>query len=542
VLINEVSTTEEKAQARGISGPALWTTLAVYSILLLVLGYYHEMWRDEVRAFSVAINAGSWGQLLTDLRAEGHPILWYVVLRVGYGLTHSHLVLPAAGIIVAIGTAYVILRYAPFPVWLRVLALFGAFLGYELSVVSRNYGIGVLFMLLACIAYSSRREKPWLLALMIALTANTSVHAAMASLVLIAFWLTDLFDSETRPAILSHDGIASAVFALIGVALALATARPTPDMAWAFSSSKLDIGAVLRSVLIDPGKGLIGYRGASIAAAAELPWRLVHIDAMVAARIIVNACLAWLAWNLRGSWRGLVALLITIIGFEIFFRNVYTAGLRHEGIVLFLIFSICWMAVVRSKNSTTIARRIALGLLPLFVVQSAALPVMAVRYIRYQESNSEEYGKFIRGNPAYRNAILIGEPDFMMESMPYYVPNRIYMPRQGEFHYRVYFDNGARRTGVLSLDRLVAISDSIACANQVPVLLAIGYPEFDNVPQGSTHPLKKGTLFRWDSASWESLHLRQPDGRHPVGTFPYATTDEIYRIYQVSCGKAKASD
>ena len=50
---------EGKAQAKGISGAALWTTLAVYSILLLVLGYHHEMWRDEVRAFSVAINAGS---------------------------------------------------------------------------------------------------------------------------------------------------------------------------------------------------------------------------------------------------------------------------------------------------------------------------------------------------------------------------------------------------------------------------------------------------------------------------------------------------
>lgn len=533
---------EREESAKRISGAALWTTLAVYSILLLVLAYHHEMWRDEVRAFSVAINAASWGQLVTDLRAEGHPILWYVVLRVGYAVSHSKLVLPAAGIVVAIGAAYVILRHAPFPVWLRVLALFGAFLGYELSVVSRNYGIGVLFMLLACIAYSSRRERPWLLALMIALTANTSVHAAMASLVLTAYWLSDLFDSETRPAIFSYAGIASVLLALIGVGLALATARPTPDMAWAFSSSKLDVGAVLRSILVDPGKGLIGYRGASIAAAADLPWRFVHVDAMAAARIIVNGCLGWLAWSLRGSWRALIALLITVVGFEIFFRNVYTAGLRHEGIVLFLILAICWMTVMRSEHPSMLSRRIALGLLPLFAVQAAALPVMAVRYIRYQESNSREYGKFIRSNPAYRDAILVGEPDFMMESMPYYVANRIYMPRQGEFHYRVYFDNGAKRTDVLSLDRLVAISDSIACANRVPVLLAMGYPEFETVPQGATHPLKKGTLFRWDSTSWGSLHLRQPDGRHPVATFPYATTDEIYRVYQVSCRKAQASD
>jgi hypothetical protein len=516
----------------------LWLALALYSALLVVQSFYHEMWRDEVRAFSVAINAHSWGQLVTDLHAEGHPILWYVVLRVGYALTHSNLVLPIAGIAVAICAAYVILRFAPFPVRLRLLAVFGAFLGYELSVVSRNYGIGVLFMLLACVAYRSRGDKPWMIAFAIALAANTSVHAAMASLVLIAFWLTDLFDRETRPALLSVSGIASVVFAFVAVALALTMARPTPDMSWALSTSRFDFGRVIGSILIDPGKALLGFQGASIAAAAEFPWRIIDVDPNAAARIIVDICLAWLAWSLRGSWRALVALALTILGFEILFRNVYTGGLRHEGIVLFLIFSICWMTVLRSKDPAGYSRRIAFGLLPLFAIQSAALPVMFSRYIKYQESNSKLYAEFIRANPAYRNAILISEPDYMMESMPYYVTNRVYMPRQGEFHYRVYF--GAKRTDSLSLDRLVAISDSVACANRAPVLLAIQYREFAYLPQGIAHPQYAGTVFTWDSLSWARLHLRQPDGRHPVAVFPFATTDEIYRIYLIECGTARS--
>lgn len=520
----------------------LWLAMALYSALLGILAFYHEMWRDEVRAFSVAIHARSWGELVTGLHAEGHPILWYVVLRIGYAITHSNLVLPVAGVVVAICAAYVVLRYAPFPVWLRLLAVFGAFLGYELSVVSRNYGIGVLFMLLACVAYRSRGDKPWIFALMIALAANTSVHAAMASLVLIAFWLSDVFDRETRPAVLSIGGIASAALALAAVAFALATARPTPDLAWALSPSKLDLAHVLRSILIDPGKALLGYRDASISAAAELPWRIINVDSSVAARIIVDVCLAWLAWSLRGNWRALVALVLTILGFEILFRNVYTGGLRHEGIVLFLIFSICWMSVLRSKDAAGLSRRLAFGLLPLFAMQSAALPVMTARYIKYPESNSRAYAEFIKANPAYRDAILIAEPDYMMESMPYYVTNRVYMPRQGEFHYRVYFDKGVRRAASLSLTRLVEISDSLACANRVPVLLAIQYPEFDHQPSGVAHPLYKGTVFTWDSVSRTELRQRQPDGRHPVATFPAATTDEIYRIYQVDCGKMKASD
>jgi hypothetical protein len=306
-------------------------------------------------------------------------------------------------------------------------------------------------------------------------------------------------------------------------------------MSWALSPSNLDVGHVLRSILVDPGKGLLGYRGATIAAAAEFPWRIIGVDAGVAARIIVDLCLGWLVWSLRGSWRALLALALSVLGFEILFRNVYTGGLRHEGIVLFLIFSICWMTVNRTEGAAGLSRRVAFGLLPLFAIQSAALPVMFSRYIKYQESNSKLYAEFIRANPAYRNAILVAEPDYMMESMPYYVTNRVYMARQGEFHYRVYFDKGAKRANSLSLDRLVAISDSVACANRAPVLLAIQYREFDYLRQGVAHPLYAGTVFTWDSLSWGALHKRQPDGRHPVAAFPFATTDEIYRIYLLNC-------
>jgi len=38
------------------------------------------MWRDEVRAFSVATHARSWWQLLHDLHEEAHPFMWYAVL------------------------------------------------------------------------------------------------------------------------------------------------------------------------------------------------------------------------------------------------------------------------------------------------------------------------------------------------------------------------------------------------------------------------------------------------------------------------------
>ena len=106
-------------------------------------------------------------------------------------------------------TAYVMLRFAPFPYWVRLLAVFGAFLGYEFSVVARNYGIGVLLMLLACTIFPERRERPIRLAVVLALLANTSVHAAIASLVLAFVWLMDFLEPSSRRALLRGRSLAA---------------------------------------------------------------------------------------------------------------------------------------------------------------------------------------------------------------------------------------------------------------------------------------------------------------------------------------------
>ena len=123
-----------------------WILLGAFAALIVFLSFFHEMWRDEVRAWTVATDAASWGAMFAELHHEGHPALWYIVLRAGNLITHSRLVLPVAAILIAIAAAWIILRYSPFPEWLKALAIFGGFLGYELSVSARNYGIGVLFM------------------------------------------------------------------------------------------------------------------------------------------------------------------------------------------------------------------------------------------------------------------------------------------------------------------------------------------------------------------------------------------------------------
>ncbi|HEY0243839.1 MAG TPA: hypothetical protein VGC52_14340 [Gemmatimonadaceae bacterium] len=505
------------------SPAVVWGALGAYVVMIIAVALTHEMWRDEVRAFSVATGSASWSQLVSELRFEGHPILWYALLRAGFLVTGSKLVLPGLALAIAAAAAFVILRYAPFPTWLRILAVFGAFLGYELSVNARNYGLSVLLILIACVAFEHRKNRPLPLGIVLFLLANTSVHGAMAAMVLLLVWGLDLLDAERRKRSISVAVVGALAIAVGGIAVALATARPVPELAWAAGLESLSLRKILAAIFVDPGLGLRGVRDANIAAVSEYPWHLLGMEGAWPSRIMVDVSLAWLAWCLRRNLRALLAVAVTVVGYSIFFRNIYGAGLRHEGIVLFVIFAICWIDQARAPN-----RAISLGLLPLFALQALALPVLIHRTQKYRESNSKAFAEFIRANPRYESAVLMSEPDYMMESMPYYVGNPVFMPRQAEFASRVFFDRTGRRKADMTLADLLSAADRVSCDRRQPVLLAIGYPEIASHPQGKEYPLYRGLTFTWDAESKARLGP-------PVARFPEATTDELYAVYEVGC-------
>jgi hypothetical protein len=512
----------------------VWFAFAGFIVLTGLLAMNHVMWRDEVRAFSVAIHSPSWAQLVRDLHTEGHPIVWYAVLRIAYGVTHSVLVLPLVALAFGIGAAFLVLRYAPFPIWERLLIVFGAFLAYQFSVLARNYGVAIMLMMLACILFQKRDQRPLRLGLTLAVMANTSVHAAAAAFVLAFLWSLDFFDPTRRASLLRAGSLASLAIVLLGVVIAIVSARPSPDMAFAANLDTISAGTLLRKILKDPGASLVGSSNADVAAVGDLPWGRIGIDPAWVSRIYVDLAFVWLVWSLRKSWKSLVTLFVAVVAFSVLFRNVYTPGLRHEGLLAFLLISICWIAC--NEGQTGVARRrIAYGLIPILVTQALTLVVLIRRPFIHPESSAREYAAFIQSKPEYRNAILMSEPDFMMETMPYYVTNPVYMPRQREFHYRVYWDRGPRRQQDLSLGQLVNIADSVGCANSRPVLLAITYRQVITDTAGSTRLPYRPAIFRWNQTDRALLMSRS----RRVMSF-LAAADEDYYIFEFPVRKTPA--
>ena len=58
-----------------------WTAFLCFCAVLAFFLSRHTFWRDEVQAWQIAIHSESIPSLFHTLRYEGHPALWYLLLR-----------------------------------------------------------------------------------------------------------------------------------------------------------------------------------------------------------------------------------------------------------------------------------------------------------------------------------------------------------------------------------------------------------------------------------------------------------------------------
>jgi hypothetical protein len=126
-----------------------WTLLS-YLILVLFCMYHHELWGDELHSWNIVKGSGSWSELFANIRYEGHPPFWYLVLYPVTRLSHSLLWLQAVQFLFTAAVAIVLLYYSPFSRIVKALLLCGYYFLYEYAVLARNYMPAVLFAF--CIA------------------------------------------------------------------------------------------------------------------------------------------------------------------------------------------------------------------------------------------------------------------------------------------------------------------------------------------------------------------------------------------------------
>jgi len=137
-----------------VSSAALrWIALLCYCAILGCLLSRHVSWRDEVQAYQIAAYNDSISSLFHTLRYEGHPGLWYLLLRGLNVLFHSPDVLLGAHWLLASLNAFLILWFCPIPLTQRIFCCFGYFMLFEYGVICRNYAMGALLAFLFVVVH-----------------------------------------------------------------------------------------------------------------------------------------------------------------------------------------------------------------------------------------------------------------------------------------------------------------------------------------------------------------------------------------------------
>jgi hypothetical protein len=142
---------------RQLAVKARWlAACAAILALQIILILKHEPWLDEYQSIQLAVQAPDISTLLDWLRYEGHPPLWYFVLRALSYVVDPLSALKLAALACALLLQGSILIASPFTRAERLLLASSEFLLFECLTVSRSTTLGALLLVLAFVFWSRR--------------------------------------------------------------------------------------------------------------------------------------------------------------------------------------------------------------------------------------------------------------------------------------------------------------------------------------------------------------------------------------------------
>ncbi len=166
--------------------------LCLYAALLALVIPHYQAWEDEGRAWTLVRSFGLFDAIFHMLRYEGHPALWYVVLWPFVALHMPFVFINWISAACALAGVWFLLRFSPFPFYLRAVLPFGFWMAYEYAVVARSYALFPLLGFAVAQEYRRPERRPVRMAVWLALLANLSVHATIVAVAFAALYAWDL--------------------------------------------------------------------------------------------------------------------------------------------------------------------------------------------------------------------------------------------------------------------------------------------------------------------------------------------------------------
>ena len=206
--------------------------LAIYTAVLAFVIPFHEPWFDEAQAWLIARDSSLAEIFLRRLHYEGAPGLWSLIL---WAATRLHMPYRMFGWLAAsfaVAGIYVLLRYSPFPLIIRILLPLTFFLQYQYAVVARGYVLFPLLLFSLCALYTLEPPRPVWFAIVAGLLVNLSLHGAIVAWTLSALYFYERIRKSRRTSTPIPVALPACIF-ILSAFISAATAVPAPDVGFA---------------------------------------------------------------------------------------------------------------------------------------------------------------------------------------------------------------------------------------------------------------------------------------------------------------------
>ncbi|MEA5417629.1 hypothetical protein VB712_00240 [Spirulina sp. CCNP1310] len=466
--------------------------LALSSFVLLgLLGILnHAMWRDEMNVWLIVRDSLTISDFFAHIRYEGHPLLWYLSLALVNQIGDDPALMQGFHLSLGIGTIFLLWKCGPFPPWQKLLLTFGYYPFYEYLLISRNYGIGMLFMFSFCVAWPRRHQTYVGVGLFIALMANCNAYGLFIGLALLMALSVEWWCyPEQRPSgwgsVLGGLGVAIA-----GLGASLYMLIPPSDSqlqggltTWFFTWDWHQWGRALSRVwnayflLLIPGdnRGFDGFLFGTLGVALLGFWAIALCRRPIA-----------LLFYLFASLEIIVFSYIKFLG-----------TIRHYGSLFLVLIIALWIAadclpwqIPPQFTPLQVFKKWVKRLqTPLFtLILTAHLIAGLIAYVRdyiTPFSASKATAAYIQ-EQGLNSGLIVGSRDANMAPLAGYLQRKIYYPERQELGSFTLFN--AKRQDVGPEEVLAQVTDLLK-RDEEELLLVLNYPLELNLPHLFIEPL-----------------------------------------------------
>ena len=469
----------------GKTYPFVFTT--IFLILGAILIIQHEFWSDEAYTWLLGAVSSSLKEFIANMKVNaGHPYLWTTILYfVSHFITRNVESMKIIHLAISTTSVFLLLKYAPLNKILKIMLAFSYFLFYEYSIISRNYALGVLLIIIFCVLYKNKYKNIIPLAIVLFLMGQVNIYSFVISIVL---FLTLLFEF-----ILDRKYIRENIRKVCIIILVVIVIAEILLVYWQLGS-QIPAGSTdssVFSIFIKTTEEYVGkiqhISNGIISAFMPIPqfkltfWGSNLILSFLSRHNIIYTYMLSLLLLIIPIFilkrRAVFLYIIGSIGIFFIPLFIHLASLRHIGNLFILFIACIWISNINKEERYLInfkggINKIIQAIFIILVLVPALIGSLVAFYgdYKYPFTMGKSAAKYIEDNFDLDDIVIIGYPGGRTQIISVYLDKDIYYPQFGEFRQLITVDE---RIGIDFDNRMLfEIADQFFRSGK-PVILAI---------------------------------------------------------------------